>query len=700
MTTPADGPSSSSNASQAELDALVQLYSQSRLDDAVTLAAELLQKYPDCEITHNIGGVVVAAAGYRDEAVTIYDRAIALAPDYVEAYNNRGNVLRDLKRTSEALASFDAAIALWPEYVEARINRAITLRAEKRFAEALVEIDMAIGLNPDIPQACTSKGNILQDLHRYDEAVIAHGRAIALDPNYFAAHSNLGSTLLHLKRLPEAIDSYVKALGLAPSHALTHRNLGTALKGSRRFSEALPCFEKAFGLDPSDDIALGEVVFLRAQMGLWVEDDLKQELLRRLHDQGSVSPFHLAAITDDGALQLKNARRWAEQNFPARAPAAFAAAADRTTLRIGYFSSDFHNHATMALMIKMIERHDRDRFEIHAFSYGPQKQDPMRQRVIQAVDAFHDVSGISDEETAQLSRNLGIHVAIDLKGYTEDARTGIFAAHAAPCQIDYLGYPGTMGAPYFDYMIADLIIVPEDSRKHYSERVLRIPHSYQVTDDERPISPRRFTRSELGLPEEGFVFCCFNGSFKISRAEFDIWMRLLTRVEGSVLWLLADNPWAIENLRREAGNRGIAPERLVFAERMPVSEHLARQACADLFLDTFNYNAHTTASDALWIGLPVVTKLGGSFSSRVAGSLLKAIGLPDLVTESLQAYESLALELATDSARLQEVKERLAANRTTHPLFDTEAFTRNFEQLLVDADRESAGRQSPIAPAA
>lgn len=688
---------STSKASQNELDALVQLYSQARLDDAVTLAAELLQKYPDCEVTHNIGGVVVAAAGYRDEAVTLYDRAIALAPDYVEAFNNRGNVLRELKRTREAVLSFDAAIELWPDYVEARINRAIALRVEKRFEEALIEIDTALRLNPNIPQSYTTKGNILQDLHRYDEAASEHRRAIALDAKFFAAHSNLGSTLLHLKRLPEAIDSFVTALGLAPSHALTYRNLGTALKGLRRFSEALPCFEKAFELDANDDVALGEVVFLRAQMCLWVEDDLRAQLFRRLELDGSVSPFHLAALTDDAALQLRNARQWARRHFPAQDPVPFGTEAEKTKIRIGYFSSDFHNHATMALMIKMLERHDKARFEIHAFSYGPQKQDPMRERVIAAVTGFHDVSGISDDEAAQLSRDLGIHVAVDLKGYTEDARTGIFAAHPAPCQVDYLGYPGTMGAPYFDYIIADPTVIPDESRKHYSEKVLYLPHSYQVTDDERPVAPRQFSRSELGLPEAGFVFCCFNGSFKISRDAFDIWMRLLAQVEGSVLWLLADNPWSMENLRREAEARGISPDRLVFAERMPASEHLARQTCADLFLDTFNYNAHTTTSDALWVGLPVVTKLGESFASRVAGSLLRAVGLADLVTDTAPSYEELALALASDPARLRDVKERLAANRTTQPLFDTEAFTRAFEQLLVDADNGYARRSSPDA---
>ena len=682
MSTPTEDPAPSTNAAQGELDALVQLYAQSRLDEAVTFAAALLQKYPDCEITHNIAGVVVAAAGYLDEAVTLYDRAVELAPDYVEALNNRGNALRDLGRAEDALRSFEAAIGLWPDYVEARINRAITLRAEQRFAEALAEIDMAIGINPDMPQSRTTRGNILQDLYRYDEALAEHRRAIGLDGNFFQAHVNLGSTLFHLKRLPEAVESYTTALGLSPTHAMTHRNLGTALKGQRRYPEALVCFEKAFALDPADDVALGEVVFLRAQMCLWTESDLDADLHRHIAAGGSVSPFHLVAITDDPAIQLRNARQWALRKFPELPTAASDATAAHGRTRIGYFSSDFYNHATMALMIQMLERHDKGRFEIHAFSYGPQIDDPMRARTVEAVDRFHDISGISDAEAARLARGIGIDIAVDLKGYTENARTGIFAARAAPCQIAYLGYPGTMGAPYIDYAIADRIVVPEDMQALYSETILYMPHSYQVTDDARPISDRTFSRDELGLPREGFVFCCFNGSFKISRAAFGIWMRLLARVEGSVLWLLADNPSAVANLRREAERRGIDPARLVFADRAPASEHLARQTCADLFLDTFNYNAHTTTSDALWAGLPVVTKLGGSFAARVAGSLLHAVGLADLVTASEQAYEDLAFALATDRAQMARVRERLATNRASSPLFDTEAFTRSFERLF------------------
>ena len=675
----------SANAPQAELDGLVQLYSQSRWDEAIALLQQLLRTYPDCEITHNIGGVVVAAAGDQNNAIPLYDRAIALAPDYVEAFNNRGNALRALGKMVEALADFDTAIALWPDYVEARINRAIVLRGDRRYEEALGELDAAIGLNPNLPQAYTNKGNVLQDLNRYDEAVAEHRKAIALDANFVAAHVNLGSSLLYLLNLPEAIESYETALTLSPGHAMAYRNLGTALIGLRRLPEALVCLEKSFELDDRDEIALGEVLFLRAKMCLWLPDGLKDELRRRVAQGAGIAPFHVIALFDDPALELENARNWSRKHIPPRAPLPASPIARGERIRIGYFSSDFHNHATMALMIKMLELHDKQRFEIHAFSYGQQVQDPMRERVIQAVDHFHDISRKSDDEAARLARDLGIHVALDLKGHTEGTRMGIFATRAAPRQISYLGYPGTIGSPAIDYAIADRIVIPEHARRFYVEDILHMPHSYQVTDDERPIADRTFTRSELGLPEEGFVFCCFNGSFKITQSVFDIWARLLARVSGSVFWLLADNPAVIENLRREAEARGIDPNRLIFAERMPVGEHLARQTCADLFLDTFNYNAHTTTSDALWAGLPVVTKLGESFAARVSGGLLQAVGLPELVTDSEQSYEDLAFALATDRERLRAIKAKLAANRSTQPLFDTERFTRSFEQLIVEA---------------
>ncbi len=671
------------NASQDELNALVGLYRQGQLADACLLAAELVGRYPNCEITHNVAGVLAGADGRHGDALALFDQAVDIAPDYVEAYNNRGNTLKELKRGDEALASFDIAIKFLPTYVEAHVNRAIVLRMAGRLTEALAANDAAIECNPRLPQSYSNRGNVLQELNRFAEALADHDTALALDPGFAHAHVNRGNTLAHLQRLPEAIACYDAAIALTPTFAVAYRNRGSMLKQQSCLDQALACFETAFALDPNDAKALSEFVSLKAQTCDWTSPADRAELLRRVDDDAAIPPFQMLALSDNGALQLANARRWTQAHYPQqRDRAPIAPRAGTAKIRIGYFSSDFFNHATMALMIGMFDLHDRSRFEIHAFSYGPQVHDAMRERVAAGVDVFHDISALSDEAAADLSRELGIDIAVDLKGYTANGREGIFAWRAAPHQVSYLGYPGTTGADYIDHVIADPMVISEDRQGDYSENVLYLPGSYQVNDSARPIASRPFTRAELGLPEDGFVFCSLNNSYKITPAAFDIWMRLLARIEGSVLWLLEDNAWAVANLRREAQSRGVAPDRLVFAKRVAVQDHLARQACADLFLDTFTFNAHTTASEALWAGLPVLTKSGGSFAARVAGSLLHAVGLPELVTDTEQAYEALAFELATNPARLAAIKAKLAQNRATAPLFDTQLFTRNTERLF------------------
>ena len=348
-------------------------------------------------------------------------------------------------------------------------------------------------------------------------------------------------------------------------------------------------------------------------------------------------------------------------------------------IRLGYYSADFHNHATAYLMAELFERHDKSKFELIAFSFGPETKDEMQIRVSQAFDHFINVASLSDLEVALLSRELGIDVAIDLKGVTQDSRLGIFSFRAAPIQVSYLGYPGTLGADYIDYLIADKTLIPPQSQQHYSEKIVYLPNSYQVNDRHRVIAPTQFTKQELGLPEDAFVFCCFNNNFKITPDIFDSWVRILKAVEGSVLWLLQDNPTAAMNLQKEAVRRGLDPARLVFAKRMDLPEHLARHKAADLFLDTTPCNAHTTASDALWAGLPLLTCMGETFASRVAASLLKAIELPELITETQADYEKLAIDLAKTPEKLNAIIEKLERNRLTTPLFDTTLFTKHIE---------------------
>jgi predicted O-linked N-acetylglucosamine transferase (SPINDLY family) len=368
----------------------------------------------------------------------------------------------------------------------------------------------------------------------------------------------------------------------------------------------------------------------------------------------------------------------------------------RRRIRIGYFSANFHSHAAMYLMIEMFERHDRDRFETIAFSFGPERSDEWRGRAKEAFDRFIDVRFMPDVQVAELARRLEIDIAVDLMGFTQDSRPGIFAARAAPIQASYMGYPGTMGAPFIDYIIADRVIVPDADRRSYAESVVRLPGCYMANCKTRRVAEAKVERSDVGLPETGFVFCSFNNSYKLTPTLFDIWMRLLGRVDGSVLWLWVDDPGARENLRAAASRRGVDPARVVFAAFAPVEEHLGRLPLADLFLDTLPCNAHTTAADALRMGVPVLTCAGQSFAGRVAASVLAAVGLPELVTANLEDYETLAADLATRPGALARLKGKLAANLPTCALFDAERFTRGMERAFIAIYERSQGLQPPV----
>lgn len=670
------------NPPVAELDAVVAPYRQGRCVEALALGGALLERFPTSEILHNIIGAICAALGRPDQAVRHYAVATELAPDYFEAHNNLGNALTSQGQLDAAVASFDRALQVEPRYAEAHMNRGIALRRLNRLQESVASIDRAIAIDPACAEAYNNRGNSLLALHRGAAAIADYDRAIGLKPGFADAFLNRGNALQLTGRLGDAVASYDEAIRLAPAGALAHKNRGCALLALDRPDEALASHRAALALAPQSALAAAEVRYLKTRMCLWTDDGAGTGPVALGRGDDAVPPFYALAFADDPQLHLDSARAWAAKEDGSGAATGFAPRVAGSKIRIGYFSADFHDHATMHLLARVLELHDRERFEIHIFSYGPETQDAHRHRLVAAAAAFHPIGLIDDAAAAALARELAIDIAVDLKGYTRDARPGIFAHRAAPVQVNYLGYPGTMGAGFIDHIIADPVIIPPEARPFYAEKVAYLPNSYQPNDDRRQIADRVFSRAELGLPDDGFVFCCFNNNYKITPAELDIWARLLDRVPGSVLWLLQDNGWAADNLRREIAARGVAAERIVFAPRMPQADHLARHAQADLFLDTFAYNAHTTASDALWAGLPLVTTLGASFASRVAGSLLHAVGMPELVTDTAEDYERLALALATDPARLAGVRAKLRDNRATAPLFDAERYTRDLEALF------------------
>ena len=653
-----------------QFDAAVASY-----DNAIAVRPEFAEAY------YNRGNALQELKRV-DAAIASYEKAIALQPDFAAAHFNRGNALQKLRQPDAAVASYDKAISFQPDYVEAHTNRGNLLAKLGNFKAAVSSYDQAIFHNPQHAKAHSNRGNVLAQLRQFDAAVASYDRAIQIDPEYAEAYDNRGNALVELKRLDEAIASYDKAISLRPDFAEPHSHRGNTLYSMKKHDAAIASYESALRIKPDFEFLFGMLQSARMQLCDWQDFDHRILLLEEKIRTGARAspPFSALALIDSSALHRTCAETYANEKYPPASKAtAFARRARSDKIRIGYYAGDYYNHPVAFLIAGLFELHDRDRFEVIAFSSGPNKQDEMRKRLELSFDRFIDVRDSSDEDVARMSRDMGIDIAIDLSGYTADGRTGIFSHRAAPIQVNYLGYPGTTGAAYFDYIIADNYVIPPEARQYYPEKIVAMPDSYQVNDSKRVIADTQFSREDLGLPGTGFVFCCFNNNFKITPGTFDIWMRVLKAVDGSVLWLFEDNPVAADHLRGEAQKRGVPAERLVFAHRMPLADHLARHRAADLFIDTLPYNAHTTCSDALWAGLPVLTLMGESFAARVAASLLNAVGLPELVTSTPAQYEALAIELATNPQRLAGIKQTLAENRLVAPLFDTARFARHIE---------------------
>lgn len=617
------------------------------------------------------------------EALASYEKALKLKPDYASALINRGSVLLEQKRPQEAMASCERALAIEPNHAEALNNRGNALCELGRTEEALASYDRALLLNPAYADALSNRGNALRGLKRMEEALASYDRALAIKPDHAKASSSRGNALLELKRLQEALASYDRALATEPDYANALSARGEVLRLLERHGEAIESYRRLLVVKPGYDYASGCLLHTQLHSCDWGEYD---EGVARIVEGVKTGkradvPFQFLVISDSPAEQLKCARIFAADQYPAAAqPMWRGERYDHDRIRVAYLSADLREHVMAYCLLQLFEAHNQARFETTAISFGLDTPSEMRSRLKGAFSRFVDVRRKSDREVAQLLRDLEIDIAIDLNGFTTDCRAMIFAHRPAPVQVNYLGYPGTMGVDFIDYILADRFVIPEQHRSHYAEQIAYLPDAYMTSDSRRVITDRTPTRLEAGLPGQGFVFCSFSNSYKLNPAVFDSWMRLLGRVKGSVLWLRETGEEALRNLRSEAARRGVAPERLVFAPRTEkIEDHLARHRLADLSLDTLPYNAHSTTSDALWAGLPVVTCMGTTFAGRVGASLLSAIGLNELITHSLEEYEALILELATNPKHLADIRSKLTANRATHPLFDTDRFRRHIE---------------------
>ena len=665
----------------AMVNRAVALAAMRRFDDAIAGYDRVLAMQPGNVVALVHRGLAHRALGRLAQALADYERVLTINPAHAEAHYNRGVALLNLERAAEALAAFEAVMPSYHGNAEMLNNRGVALWNLKRPAEALDSYERALAIEPAFAEVWGNRGLALRDLKRYDEALASFDQVLQLEPRNAVAWNSRGNVLRDMKAWDAAIECYSRAIEMRPDYAEAIINRGYTLWTLKRYPAGMADVERGLALEPDYPYGRGEVLHVRMFSADWHDFTARKAELEQLVRAGTraVQPFIFQAIAETPGDAQACSRLWARDKYHEipSAPHDPAARKGRNKIRIGYLSGEFRQQATAILMAGLYERHDRDRFEIVALDAGLNDGSGMRTRLEKAFDRWIDINPLDDAQAAARIRAEEIDILVCLNGYFGEARMGVFAHRPAPLQVNYLGFPATLGAPYIDYILADEIVIPKDEQAFYDEQVAYLPGCYQVNDDHgRPIAPIP-SRAEAGLPATGVVFCNFNNAYKLTPTTFDSWMRILKDVDGSLLWLLeSPEPYA-DNLRREAQARGVAPERLIFAAELPTDQHLARMSLADLFLDGLPYNAHTTGSDALWAGVPLITRCGTTFPGRVAASLLTAAGLPELVTQSAADFEALAIRLASDPKALIKVKTKLASNKAK--LFDTDLFRRNVE---------------------
>lgn len=723
-------------ASQA-LDTAMRHHREGRLADAEAIYRDLLSAEPRNSDAMHLLGLIVYQRRDHDGAVRLIQQAIAIHDSDPSYHSNLGRILGELGRTDEAVAYCRAALALNPDFDGARNNLGTILAARGNWDDAVAEYrhvlarmpgniealnNLAVALrhlgnrhaaiecsrrvlalspgNADALLALAADARLIGDL---DAAAELCRRVLAGNPNHVDALAQLGNVARRQGKPRDAIDFLQKAIANGADSPEIHYSLGAAFEARHRFDLARASYRRALQLKPNFPGAELGLVHVSQQLCDWNGLDERIERVRGHVEQvmrPALSPFSFLALPGVTAAEQKQwAELWAEDRYrplaSGRPSSKFrAGASEHDFIRLGYLSADYHDHATAHLLAEVIELHDRGRFHVHAYSYGPDDAGDMRHRLGAAFDRFTDIKHLSFIDAARRINDDGIDILIDLKGYTQNTRSDILALRPAPIQVNFLGYPGTMGVEFIDYLVTDDFITPPEAAVDYSESLAYLPDCYQPNDRKRPIGDRP-SRRECGLPDQGVVFCCMNSAYKITPRVFAVWCGLLDAIPGSVLWLHKSNRWAEINLAKEARRRGLDPTRLVFADKKPHAQHLGRLQLADLFLDTLPYNAHTTASDALWCGVPIVTCAGNTFAARVAGSLLTAVRLPELITGSLEDYYKLALRLGANPDELAALKAKLMCNRSTAPLFDSTRYTRNLESLFGEMHRRRLTGETP-----
>ena len=656
-----------------------------KLNASAKIYKKIISVNPNFSEAHNNLGNIFEELDKTSDAIKSYKMAIVINPNFAEAHNNLGNAFKDLEWFEDALKSYEKAISIKPNFSEAYYNSGLVFERLRRHEDAVLAYQNAITIKPDFAEAYNNLGSCFTVLGRMDEAIDCLKKAISIKPDNEEANKNLGFNLFSLGKIKESAKFFEKAIAINPNYAEAHKNLGNVFKKVKQLDNAMLCYERAYELKPNMAFILGDVLNNKMNLCDWgdLPNLLNKAKIEIMNSKEVVGPFSLLGLVDDPALQRKASENFANFYYPKNnILSKIGCYPKHKKIRVGYFSADFKVHPVATLTVGLYERHDRSYFEIYAFSLGPDTKDEMNLRIKAGVDHFHNVRSMSHKEIALLARSLEIDIAIDLAGLTAESRTDVFAMSVAPIQLSYIGFLGTMGTDYYDYLIADQVMIPQEYQQHYAEKIAYLPN-FQVNDSTETLPDAILTRKDLKLPEEGFVFCCFNNTYKFTPTVFDSWARILKSVEGSVLIVFVNNELSKKNLTNEIVERGVDSDRLIFGDSLARPEYLDRYRSADLFLDTTPYNAGTTASDALRMGLPVLTCIGESYQARMGASILTAMNLPELITRTSKEYESLAIELATDPDKYKIIKDKLVRNLSTAPLYDTLLFTKNIESAYT-----------------
>ena len=663
---------------------LINFYNEKKFDLVIDRGRVLLKQFPKSDFLWNILGASYKAIGLFENAINAYKELIEINPSNSDAYNNLGIVFKDLNRYPEAEEIYKKAIQIDPTNSKVYNNLGNLYRQSNKYSSAKEMLKKAIAIDGNFFEAYNNLGLIYLDARKIDKSIEFFKKTLEINPNYAFAWNNLGLGCKQKNDFIQAENFFIKSININPSYVEPYNNLGNLYRDQKKFKLAIETFKKASKLNSNLSHPRLMLYGLLRETCQWDFIDKNISFFDELGIHSSpVEPFYLLGIEDNADKQLIRSKNYSNLiSFGIKQET--ITYSKKNKINVGYFSADFHNHATMDLLSGFFQSYDKNKFEIHIFSYGPDRDDDVRKQLISNIDFFYDIRNMSDDDVCSLSREKSIDIAIDLKGYTRDARLKFFAKRVAPVQISFLGYPGSSGSKFIDYIIADEVVIPKDKQEAYSEKIIYMPNCYQPNDLSRQVGITKTTRAFHGLPDQGFIFCCFNNNYKISREVFSIWLNLLNTIENSYLWLLESNEESKLQLMEQVNSWQLDKSRIIFAKKMNKLSHLERYRHADLFLDTFNVNAHTTCSEALLQGLPVITLQGMQFASRVASSILSAMNLDELIANNEEEYESIAFNLASDESARKNIKKKILENISSGPLFNIKEYTSKFEVGLIE----------------